>query len=92
MLQCIITGVLLGGLYSMIGIGMSLVFGIMKLTNLGHGDLMILGTYITMVVSNMLGCGLIVSTIISVAGIIRPRPLSTGLSKGVMWVGQESFG
>ena len=67
MLQCIITGVLLGGLYSMIGIGMSLVFGIMKLTNLAHGDLMILGTYITMVVSNMLGCGLIVSTIISVA-------------------------
>ena len=66
MLQCIITGILLGGLYSMIGIGMSLVFGIMKLTNLAHGDLMILGTYITMVVSNALGCGLIVSTIISV--------------------------
>lgn len=66
MLQCIITGILLGGLYSMIGIGMSLVFGIMKLTNLAHGDLMILGTYITMVVSNALGCNLIVSTIISV--------------------------
>lgn len=66
MLQCIITGILLGGLYSMIGIGMSLVFGIMKLTNLAHGDLMILGTYITMVVSNALGCNLIISTIISV--------------------------
>lgn len=66
MLQCIITGILLGGLYSMIGIGMSLVFGIMKLTNLAHGDLMILGTYITMVVSNALGFNLIISTIISV--------------------------
>ncbi len=51
----------------MIGIGMSLVFGIMKLTNLAHGDLMILGTYITMVVARGLGCGLIVSTLISVA-------------------------
>ncbi len=66
MIQCIITGILLGGLYSMIGIGMSLVFGIMGLTNLAHGDLMILGTYITMVVSRALGCNLIISTIISV--------------------------
>ena len=66
MIQCIITGILLGGLYSMIGIGMSLVFGIMGLTNLAHGDLMILGTYITMVVANLLGCNLILSTIISV--------------------------
>ncbi len=66
MIQCIVTGVLLGGLYSMIGIGMSLVFGIMGLTNLAHGDLMILGTYITMVVTNALGCNLIISTIISV--------------------------
>lgn len=66
MLQCIITGILLGGLYSMIGIGMSLVFGIMKLTNLAHGDLMILGTYITMVVSNALRFNLVISTIISV--------------------------
>lgn len=66
MIQCIITGILLGGLYSMIGIGMSLVFGIMGLTNLAHGDLMILGTYITMVVANGLGCNLILSTIISV--------------------------
>ena len=66
MIQCIITGILLGGLYSMIGIGMSLVFGIMGLTNLAHGDLMILGTYITMVVANALGCNLVVSTLISV--------------------------
>lgn len=66
MIQCIVTGILLGGLYSMIGVGMSLVFGIMGLTNLAHGDLMILGTYITMVVANALGCNLIVSTIISV--------------------------
>ncbi len=66
MIQCIVTGILLGGLYSMIGIGMSLVFGIMGLTNLAHGDLMILGTYITMVAAQAMGCNLIISTIISV--------------------------
>ncbi|MBQ8663545.1 MAG: branched-chain amino acid ABC transporter permease [Eubacterium sp.] len=66
MLQCIITGILLGGLYSMIGIGMSLVFGIMKLTNLAHGDLMILGTYITFVMTVQAGIPLIGATVISV--------------------------
>lgn len=66
MLQCIVTGLLLGGLYSMIGIGMSLVFGIMGLTNLAHGDLMILGTYLTMTLSSALGVNLILATIISV--------------------------
>lgn len=66
MVQCIVTGILLGGLYSMIGIGMSLVFGIMKLTNLAHGDLMILGTYLTLVISRMAGLPLIVCTILSV--------------------------
>lgn len=66
MLQCIITGILLGGLYSMIGIGMSLVFGIMKLTNLAHGDLMILGTYITFVMTVQAGLPLIGATVISV--------------------------
>lgn len=66
MLQCIVTGILLGGLYSMIGIGMSLVFGIMKLTNLAHGDLMILGTYITYVMAVWAGLPLVLATIISV--------------------------
>ena len=66
MLQCIITGILLGGLYSMIGIGMSLVFGIMGLTNLAHGDLMILGTYITLIITRAAGLPLIASTVISV--------------------------
>lgn len=66
MLQCIVTGILLGGLYSMIGIGMSLVFGIMKLTNLAHGDLMILGTYITYVMAVWAGLPLVAATVISV--------------------------
>jgi branched-chain amino acid transport system permease protein len=66
MLQVIITGILLGGLYSMIGVGMSLVFGIMGLTNLAHGDLMILGTYITLVITRAAGLPLFLATIISV--------------------------
>ena len=46
--QSIVTGILLGGLYAIIGIGMSLVFGIMRITNIAHGDLMIVAAYSTM--------------------------------------------
>lgn len=39
-------GILLGGLYALIALGLSLVFGVMKLINLAHGDLMLLSAYL----------------------------------------------
>lgn len=66
MIQCLVTGILLGGLYAIIGLGMSLVFGIMRLTNLAHGDLMILGTYLTMTLCNVLGLPLILGVVITI--------------------------
>ena len=47
--QALVQGVLLGGMYAIIGVGLSLVFGIMKLTNIAHGSLMILASYFIMV-------------------------------------------
>jgi branched-chain amino acid transport system permease protein len=41
----IVMGVLLGGLYALIALGLSMVFGVMKLINVAHGDLMIFGAY-----------------------------------------------
>jgi len=41
----LIMGILLGGLYILIALGLSLVFGVMKLINVAHGDLVIFGTY-----------------------------------------------
>jgi branched-chain amino acid transport system permease protein len=41
----LLMGILLGGLYVLIALGLSLVFGVMKLINVAHGDLVILGTY-----------------------------------------------
>ena len=53
--QSLVTGIMLGGLYAVIGIGLTLVFGIMGLTNIAHGDLMILGSFFVMVIASTTG-------------------------------------
>ena len=45
----IMNGLLLGGLYGIVGIGMSLIFGIVRVVNLAHGDLVILASYLSLV-------------------------------------------
>ena len=51
----IIQGVLLGGLYALFAAGLSLVFGIMRLVNLAHGDLIIMAAYLILVLVSVLG-------------------------------------
>ncbi|MEJ2725485.1 MAG: branched-chain amino acid ABC transporter permease [Deltaproteobacteria bacterium] len=55
LLQPIINGILLGGLYAVIAVGMSIIFGIVKVVNLAHGDLMILSSYLSLVLTTWLG-------------------------------------
>ncbi len=54
-LDTIVQGVLLGGLYALFAAGLSLVFGIMRLVNLAHGDLIVMGAYLILVVVSVLG-------------------------------------
>lgn len=50
-----INAILLGGLYAVIAVGMSMIFGIVKLVNLAHGDLMILACYLSLTICSFLG-------------------------------------
>jgi branched-chain amino acid transport system permease protein len=54
-LEPLINGILLGGLYAVIGIGLSIIFGIMRQVNLAHGELMILSSYLSLIFLQLLG-------------------------------------
>ena len=64
--QPILNGILLGGLYAVIAIGLSTMFGIVKLVNLAHGDLMILASFLSLVVISSLGLNPLWSLIVVV--------------------------
>ena len=54
-LDTLVQGILLGGLYALFAAGLSLVFGIMRLVNLAHGDLIVFGAYLILIVVSVLG-------------------------------------
>jgi branched-chain amino acid transport system permease protein len=51
----IVQGILLGGLYALFATGLSLIFGIMRLVNIAHGDLIVLAAFLGLVVVQALG-------------------------------------
>jgi branched-chain amino acid transport system permease protein len=64
-LQYLINGLLLGGVYVLIGVGFSLVYGVMSIINLAHGSLIMLGAYITYTCFAALGVDPFLSLFIS---------------------------
>lgn len=46
-IQAALSGVLMGGVYSLIGIGLTMIFGVMQVINFAHGDLVMVGMYLT---------------------------------------------
>ncbi len=62
----ILQGVLLGGLYAMFAAGLSLIFGVMRLVNIAHGDLIVLAAYVALVTVETLGINPLTSLLIVV--------------------------
>jgi branched-chain amino acid transport system permease protein len=65
-LNVILQGVLVGGLYAMFAAGLSLIFGVMRLVNIAHGDLIVLAAYLALVTTQTLGIGPFASLVVVV--------------------------
>jgi branched-chain amino acid transport system permease protein len=66
MINQIIQGILLGGLYAMFAIGLSLSVGVMRFVNIAHGDLIVLVSFLLLTLTSRLGLPVIVATAIVV--------------------------
>jgi branched-chain amino acid transport system permease protein len=77
-INVIVQGVLVGGLYAVFAAGLSLIFGIMRLVNIAHGDLIVLAAYLALVTAETLGIGplpalLIVTPAMALIGYLLQR-------------------
>jgi branched-chain amino acid transport system permease protein len=65
LLDALIQGVLLGGLYALFAAGLSLMFGVMRLVNLAHGDLIVLAAFAILFVASKLGLDPFVAVLVA---------------------------
>ena len=61
-IDAILQGVLLGGLFALFAAGLSLMFGIMRLVNLAHGDLIVFAAFLILFIMDRLGANVFVAT------------------------------
>lgn len=54
-LQALINGILMGGVYGVMALGLSLIFGVLNIINLAHGNLMVIGMYLSYLLFTLFG-------------------------------------
>lgn len=85
LLQHLVNAVILGGTYALLGIGLTLIFGIMRVVNFTHGELYSFGAYAVFYLESRLGANFFVALAVAIlAGaflgalielvLLRPRP------------------
>ena len=65
----VVQGILLGGLYALFAAGLSLIFGVMRLVNIAHGDLIVLAAYFGLSTTLMLGVHPFLALVVVIPGM-----------------------
>ncbi len=69
-IQLVVLGLVRGSMYALMGVGLSLIFGIMEIVNFAHGELFMIGCYIMYFVAAMLGLPFPLGILASGAGLL----------------------
>ena len=80
LLQTTLNGVLIGGVYALVAVGLTLIFGVMKIVNFGQGEFVMLGMYVSWILATLIHIGaypglLLVGTIMFGVGYLTFRYL-----------------
>ena len=63
-IQAVANGIMIGGIYALVAVGLTLIFGVMDVVNFAQGEFVMLGMFVTYLVHLLLGLDPIVSIII----------------------------
>ena len=76
LVQHVVNGLILGGGYALMGIGLTLIFGIMRVVNFAHGELFMLGAFFLYTLFSLWGVNFFVACLLAVAGVAPRRARS----------------
>ena len=63
--QAVVNGLLIGGIYALVSIGVTLIFGVVKIVNFAQGEFVMIGMYISFFLANSFGVDPLLSLLIS---------------------------
>src|SRR5438105_12781878 len=76
--QAVVNGLLIGGIYALVSIGVTLIFGVVKIVNFAQGEFVMIGMYISFWLASSVGLDPVASLVVSmpalfVAGVLMQR-------------------
>jgi branched-chain amino acid transport system permease protein len=88
-IDTLLQGVLLGGLYSLYATGLSVIFGIMRLVNLAHGDLIVLAAFLILAATSagvplIVACAVVVPIMFALGYALQSLLLNRALGRNIL--------